>query len=101
MQKKIDSEIRLNTMKSIEAAANAKFAKENIKTIDGQLLLWGKQIENWEGQRENVRKQIEAQIEQWSQENMCTGKRLDLEEKKAIAETILRGIEIVQYNCRV
>ena len=52
--------------------------------------------ENWEGQRENVRKQIEAQIEQWSQENMFTGKKLDLEEKKAIADTILRGIEIVQ-----
>ena len=96
LQKKIDSEIRLNTMKAIEAAASAKFTEENIKTIDGQLQLWGKQIENWEGQRENVRKQIEAQIEQWSQENMFAGKRLDLEEKKAIADTILRGIEIVQ-----
>jgi hypothetical protein len=96
LQKKIDSEIRLNTMKAIEAAANAKFTEENIKTIDGQLQLWGKQIENWEGQRENVRKQIEAQIEQWSQENILTGKKLDLEEKKAIAETILRGIEIMQ-----
>ena len=96
MQKKIDSEIRLNTMKAIEAAANAKFTEENIKTIDGQLQLWGKQVENWEGQRENVRKQIEAQIEQWSQENILTGKKLDLEEKKAIAETILRGIEIMQ-----
>ena len=49
MQKKIDSEIRLNTMKAIEAAANAKFTEENIKTIDGQLQLWGKQVENWEG----------------------------------------------------
>ena len=96
LQKKIDSEIRLNTMKAIEAAANAKFTEENIKTIDGQLQLWGKQVENWEGQRENVRKQIEAQIEQWSQENILTGKKLDLEEKKAIAETILRGIEIMQ-----
>ena len=96
LQKKIDSEIRLNTMKAIEAAANAKFTEENIKTIDGQLQLWGKQIENWEGQRENVRKQIEAQIEQWSQGNILTGKKLDLEEKKAIAETILRGIEIMQ-----
>ena len=82
LQKKIDSEIRLNTMKAIEAAANAIFTEENIKTIDGQLQLWGKQVENWEGQRENVRKQIEAQIEQWSQENMFAGKRLDLEEKK-------------------
>lgn len=96
LQKKIDSEIRLNTMKAIEAAVNAKFTEENIKTIDGQLQLWGKQIENWEGQRENARKQIEAQIEQWSQENILAGKKLDLEEKKAIADTILRGIEIVQ-----
>ena len=62
-KKKIDSEIRLNTMKALEAAANAKFTEENIKTIDGQLQLWGKQVENWEGQRENVREQIEAQIE--------------------------------------
>ena len=45
---------------------------------------------------ERIRKQIEAQIEQWSQENKLAGKRLDLEEKKAIAETILKGIEIVQ-----
>ena len=56
----------------------------------------GKQIENWEGQRENVRKQIEAQIEQWAQENILAGKKLNLEEKKAIADTILRGIEIMQ-----
>ena len=61
-------------MKAIEAAANAKFTEKNIKTIDGQLQLWGKQIENWEGQRENVRKQIEVQIEQWSQENILAGK---------------------------
>ena len=27
---------------------------------------------------------------------MLAGKKLDLEEKKAIADTILRGIEIVQ-----
>ena len=74
LQKKIDSEILLNTMKAVEAAANAKFTDENIKTIDGQLQLWGKQIENWEGQRENVRKQIEAQIEQWSQGNMFAGR---------------------------
>ena len=96
LKEKIDSEIRLNTMKAIEAAANAKFTEENIKTIDGQLKLWGKQVENWEGQRENVRKQIEAQIEQWSQENTFAGKKLELEEKKAIAETILKGIEIIQ-----
>ena len=38
----------------------------------------------------------DRQIEQWSQENMFTGKKLDLEEKKAIADTILRGIEIIQ-----
>ena len=96
LEKKINSEIRLNTAKAIEAAANAKFTEENIKTIDGQLRLWTKQAENWEGQRNNVRKQIEAQIEQWSQENMFTGKKLDSEEKKAIADTILRGIEIIQ-----
>ena len=69
--------------KFLEAETNANFTEENIKTIDGQLQLWGKQIENWEGQRENVRKQIEAQIEQWSQENILTGKKLDLEEKKS------------------
>lgn len=96
LQKKIDSEIRLNTMKAIEAAANAQFTEENTKTIQGQLDLWAAQAKNWEGQRENVRKQIEAQIEQWSQENMFAGKKLDLEEKKAIADTILRGIEIIQ-----
>jgi hypothetical protein len=39
LQKRIDSEIRLNTMKSIEAAANANFTEANIKTIDGQLQL--------------------------------------------------------------
>ena len=31
LQKKIDSKIRLNTTKAIEAAANAKFTEENIK----------------------------------------------------------------------
>ena len=62
LQKKIDSEIRLNTMKAIEAAANADFTEENIKTIQGQLDLWTAQAENWEGQRENVRKQIAAHI---------------------------------------
>ena len=77
----------LNTMKAMEAAANARFTEENMRTIQGQLDLWAAQAENWEGQRENVRKQIEAQIEQWSQENMFAGKKLDLEEKKAIADT--------------
>ena len=96
MQKKIDSEIRLNTMKALEAAANAKFTEENIKTIDGQLQLWGKQVENWEGQRENVRKQIEAQIEQWSQENMFEEKRINLEQTKIIADIILRSLDSVQ-----
>ena len=93
--------ILTNTTKAIEAAANAKFTEENIKTIDGQLQLWAKQAENWEGQRENVRRQIEAQIEQWAQENMFAGKKLDLEEKKAIADTILRGIEIAQGIAKV
>ena len=96
LQKKIDAEIRLNTMKAIEAAANAKFTNENIRTIDGQLQLWGKQIENWEGQRENVRREIEAQIEQWNKENKFTEKKLSLEETKLIADIILRSLESVQ-----
>ena len=41
LQKKIDSEVRLNTMKAIEAATNAKFTEENIKTI---CIVTGKQI---------------------------------------------------------
>ena len=96
LQKKIDAEIRLNTMKAIEAAANAKFTNENIKTIDGQLQLWGKQVENWEEQRENVRKQIEAQIEQWNKENKFTEKKLNLEETRLIADIVLRSLESVQ-----
>ena len=96
LQKSINSQIYLNTTKAMEAAANARFTEENIRTIQGQLDLWAAQAENWKGQRENVRKQIEAQIEQWSQENMFAGKKLDLEEKKAIADTILRGMEIIQ-----
>ena len=44
----------------------------------------------------HVIKQIEAQIEQWSQENIFTKGKLDLEEERAIADTILRGIEIIQ-----
>lgn len=96
LQKKIDSEIRLNTAKAIEAAVNARFTEENIKTIDGQLQLWGKQAENWEGQRENVRKQIEAQVEQWNKENKFTEKKLNLEETRLIADIILRSLESVQ-----
>ena len=96
LQKKIDAEIRLSTMKAIEAAANAKFTEENIKTIEGQLQLWEKQIENWEGQRENVRKEIEAQIEQWEKENKFTGKRLNMEETRLIADIILRSLDSVQ-----
>ena len=46
-------------MKAIEAEANSKFTKENMKTIQGQLDLWVAQTENWKGQRENVKKQIE------------------------------------------
>ena len=41
-------------MKSIEATANAKFTEENIKTIDGQLQLWGKQVENWRSEERRV-----------------------------------------------
>ena len=62
LQRSIESSIRLNTAQAIAAEANAKFTNENIKTIDGQLQLWSKQAENWEGQRENVRKQIEEQV---------------------------------------
>ena len=58
--------------------------------------LWGKQIENWEGQRESVRKQIEAQIEQWAQENMFEGKKVNLEQTRTIADIILRCLESVQ-----
>ena len=81
LQRSIESSIYLNTAQAIAAEANAKFTNENIKTIEGQLQLWSKQIENWEGQRENVRKQIEAQVEQWNQENIFEGKRLSLRDK--------------------
>ena len=75
LQKSINSQIYLNTTKAIEAAANAKFTKENIKTIQGQLDLWVAQAENWKGQRENVLKQIKAQVEQWNKENKFKEKR--------------------------
>ena len=55
LQKSINSQIYLNTAQAIAAQANANFTNENIKTIEGQLQLWTKQAENWEGQRENVR----------------------------------------------
>ena len=96
LQKSIDSQIYLNTAQAIAAQANANFSNENIKTIEGQLQLWAKQAENWEGQRENVRKQIEEQVKQWSQENMFEGKKLDLEQNKVIADIILRSLESVQ-----
>lgn len=96
LQKSINSQIYLNTMKAMEAAANAKFANENIKTIQGQLDLWAAQAKNWEGQRENFRKQIEAQVEQWNKENKFTEKKLNLEETKLIADIILRSLESVQ-----
>ena len=70
--------------------------KENIKTIEGQLQLWSKQAENWEGQRENVRKQIEEQVKQWTQENMFEGKKVSLEQTRTIADIILRSLESVQ-----
>ena len=78
------------------AEANARFTNENIKTIEGQLQLWSKQVENWEGQRENVRKQIEEQVKQWNQENMFEGKKVDLEQTRTIADIILRSLESVQ-----
>ena len=58
----------------MESAANAKFTEENMRTIQGQLDLWVAQAENWKGQRENVLKQIKAQIEQWDKENKFTEK---------------------------
>lgn len=96
LQKSINAQIYLNTMKAMEAAANAKFTEENMKTIQGQLDLWTSQAENWKGQRENVRKQIEAQIEQWNKENEFTQKKLDMEQTRLIAEIVLRSLESVQ-----
>ena len=96
LQKSIDSQIYLNTAQAIAAEANARFSNENIKTIEGQLQLWAKQAENWEGQRENVRKQIEEQVKQWAQENMFEGKKVSLEQTRTIADIILRSLESVQ-----
>lgn len=96
LQKNINSQIYLNTMKAMEAAANANFTKENMKTIQGQLDLWTAQAENWKGQRENVLKQIEAQVEQWNKENKFTEKKLNLEETRLIADIILKSLESVQ-----
>ena len=58
--------------------------------------LWGKQIENWEEQRENVRKEIEARIEQWNKENQFTSKKLSMEETRLIADIILKSLDSVQ-----
>ena len=77
LQRGIDSQIYLNTAKAIEAEASAKFSNENMKTIEGQLQLWSKQAENWEVQRENVRRQIEEQVKQWN-------KKTCLKERKSI-----------------
>ena len=96
LQKSIDSHIYLNTAQAIAAEANAKFSNENIKTIEGQLQLWAKQAENWEGQRENVGRQIEEQVKQWAQENIFEGKKVNLEQTRTIADIILRSIESVQ-----
>ena len=80
----------------MEAAANAKFTEENRKTIQGQLDLWVAQAENWKGQRENVLKQIETQVEQWNKENEFTEKKLNTEQKRLIADIVLRSLESVQ-----
>lgn len=96
LQRSIDSQIYLNTAQAIAAQANAKFTNENIKTIEGQLQLWAKQAENWEGERENVRKQIEEQVKQWGQENMFEGQKINLEQTRTIADIILRSLESVQ-----
>ena len=85
-----------DTGQAIAAEANAKFSNENIKTIEGQLQLWTKQAENWEGQRENVRRQIEEQVKQWAQENIFEGKKVSLEQTRTIADIILRSLESVQ-----
>ena len=91
LQKSIDSQIYLNTAQAIAAEANARFSNENIKTIEGQLQLWSKQAENWEGQRENVRRQIEEQVKQWAQENVFEEKKISLEQTRTIADIILRS----------
>ena len=96
LQRSIDSQIYLNTAQAIAAEANAKFTNENIRTIEGQLQLWSKQAENWEGQRENARRQIEEQVKQWAQENMFEERKISLERTKAIADIILRALESVQ-----
>ena len=96
LQRSIDSQIYLNTAQAIAAEANARFSNENIKTIEGQLQLWSKQAENWEGQRENVRKQIEEQVKQWTQENMFEGKKISLEQTRTIADIIFKSLESVQ-----
>ena len=96
LQRSIDSHIYLNTAQAIAAEANAKFSNENIKTIEGQLQLWAKQAENWEGQRENVRRQIEEQVKQWAQENIFEGKKVSMEQTRTIADIILRSLESVE-----
>ena len=96
LQRSINSQIYLNTAQAIAAEANARFTNENIKTIEGQLQLWTKQAENWEGQRENVRRQIEEKVKQWAQENMFEGKKVSLEQTRTIADIILRSLESVQ-----
>ena len=96
LQRSIDSHIYLNTAQAIAAEANANFSNENIKTIEGQLQLWAKQAENWEGQRENVRRQIEEQVKQWAKENMFEEKKINLEQTRTIADIILRSLESVQ-----
>ena len=96
LQRSIDSHIYLNTAQVIAAEANAKFSNENIKTIEGQLQLWSKQAENWEGQRENVKRQIEEQVKQWAQENMFEERKVSLEQTRTIADISLRSLESVQ-----
>ena len=49
-----------------------------------------------EGQRENVRRQIEEQVKQWAQENMFEQRKVDLEKTRTIADIILRSLESVQ-----
>ena len=95
LQKSIDSQIYLNTAQAIAAQANANFSNENIKTIEGQLQLCAS-YRDWEGQRENVRRQIEEQVKQWAQENMFEGKKVSLEKTRTIADIILRSLESVQ-----
>lgn len=54
------------------------------------------QAKNWKGQRENVLKQIGAQVEQWNKENKFAEEKLSQEKTRLIADIVLRSLESVQ-----